>query len=570
MSNKKRKTIYVIGHRNPDTDSICSAISLANLKNKMAKKKDVIAAISASYSESQPGDVFYKAVRAGHLNQETRYVLKKFGVSAPTYMRDARTQISDVNYSVPKSVTDGISLRQAWKIMRTISKSTLAVTDGEGHLQGLITTSDIAKSYMAVFDNCILAKANTPIENIIDTLNGTLLAGSSEVSVSKGKVVISAANTEIMRQHIDEGDVVILGNRYEAQLCAIEQHASMIIVCDGAPVSRTIKKIAASNGCAVISTAYDTYAAARLINQSLPIRHFMTQQEQIIKFKENNYIDDIRSVMMKERFRDFPIVTEDNRYVGMISRRNLIDMDKKRMILVDHNEADQAIAGINETEVIEIVDHHKLGTIETIKPVIVRNQPVGCTATIVYQMYIENNIEISPSIAGLLCSAIISDTLLFRSPTCTPVDRLVALKLAEIAGIDPEAHAVAMFDAGSDMKSKSVEEIFYQDFKKFKSGDKAFGVGQITSMNTEELRGLKERMKPFLEQARKKEDTDMIFFMLTDILAENSYLIFAGKEADDVIARGFNKEPVNNEILLEGVVSRKKQFVPVMMGMLMA
>jgi manganese-dependent inorganic pyrophosphatase len=368
---------------------------------------------------------------------------------------------------------------------------------------------------------------------------------------------------------VSEGDVVILGNRYEAQLCAIEQKASMIIVCDGAPVSKTIRKIAAANDCAVISTGYDTYAVARLINQSLPIRYFMTT-EKLIAFQENSYIDDIRDIMMKARIRDFPIVTEDYRYTGMISRRNLIDMDKKQLILVDHNEPDQGIAGIQEAEILEIADHHKLGTIETIKPVVVRNQPVGCTATIVYQMYVENNIEISPSIAGLLCSAIISDTLLFRSPTCTPIDKIVALKLAEIAGINPETHAVAMFDAGSDLKSKSTEEIFYQDFKKFKAGDQSFGVGQITSMNAEELKVLKEKLKPFLDEARKKEDTDMIFFLLTDILSENSYLIYSGKDTEQVIIGGFNQQPMHDEVVLEGIVSRKKQFVPVVMGMLMA
>lgn len=563
MSSRKKKTIYVIGHRNPDTDSICSAIALANLKNKIAEKKD------GSCAENWPEQVVYKAVRAGHLNQETRYVLKQFGMSVPTYMRDARTQISDINYSVTESIRDNISLRQAWKIMRTVSKSTLAITDEDGQLKGVITTSDIAKSYMAVFDNCILAKARTPFENIIDTLNGSLVAGNGDGCVEQGKVVISTANTEIIRQHIGEGDVVILGNRYEAQLCALEQRASVIIVCDGAPVSRTIRKIAGGTGCAVISTEYDAYTVARLINQSLPVRHFMTK-DNLITFKENNYIDDIRPVMMKERIRDFPIVTEDNHYTGMISRRNLIDMDKKQMILVDHNEADQAIAGINEVEVMEIIDHHKLGTIETIKPVIVRNQPVGCTATIIYQMYVENNIEISATMAGLLCSAIISDTLLFRSPTCTVLDKMVACKLAEIAGIDPEAHAKAMFDAGSDLKSKSNEEIFYQDFKKFKAGDKSFGVGQITSMNTEELKTLAEKLKPFLEVARKKEDADMIFFLLTDILGENSYVIYAGQEAGEVISQGFNREPENGGVLLEGVVSRKKQFVPVMMGMMMA
>lgn len=563
MSSRKKKTIYVIGHRNPDTDSICSAIALANLKNKLSGKKD------ENGEEKQSEHVNYKAVRAGHLNQETRYVLKHFGVSVPTYMRDARTQISDINYSVTESIRDNISLRQAWKIMRAVSKSTLAITEEDGKLKGVITTSDIAKSYMAVFDNCILAKARTPFENIIDTLNGTLVAGNGNGCVEQGKVVISTANTEIIRQHIGEGDVVILGNRYEAQLCALEQRASVIIVCDGAPVSRTIRKIAGGTGCAVVSTEYDAYTAARLINQSLPVRHFMTK-DNLITFKENNYIDDIRGIMMKERIRDFPIVTEDNHYVGMISRRNLIDMDKKQMILVDHNEADQAIAGIDEVDIMEIIDHHKLGTIETIKPVIVRNQPVGCTATIVYQMYVENNVEISATVAGLLCSAIISDTLLFRSPTCTALDKIVACKLADIAGIDPEAHAKAMFDAGSDLKSKSNEEIFYQDFKKFKAGDRSFGIGQINSMNTEELRSLAEKMKPFLEVARKKEDADMIFFLLTNILEENSYVIYAGREAEEIIAQGFNRQPENGGVLLEGVVSRKKQFVPVMMGMMMA
>lgn len=560
MTDKKKKPIYISGHKNPDTDSICSAMALADLKNKIAEKQMM---------EEISGQVVYQAVRAGHLNQETRYVMKAFDVTAPTYMRDARTQIKDIFDNKTESVSGNISLRQAWKTMRAVKKATLAITDKEGHLEGLISTGDIAKSYMAVFDNCILAQARTPYENIIDTVEGELLAGNADQYVTSGKVVISTANTEIIRAHIDEGDVVILGNRYEAQLCALEQHASVIIVCDGAPVSRTIRKIAGDNDCAVISTAYDTYAVARLINQSLPVSYFMTK-DNLVVFKENSYVDDIKDIMMKERIRDFPVVTEDDCYAGMISRRNLIDMNKKQFILVDHNEADQAINGIEETEIVEIIDHHKLGTIETIKPVNVRNQTVGCTATIIYQMYIENDIKISKTIAGLLCSAIISDTLLFRSPTCTPLDKLAAGKLAEIAGVDLEAHAVAMFDAGSDLKSKSDEEILYQDFKKFKSGDTTFGVGQVTSMNVEELKKLKDKMKPFLESARTKENMDMLFLLLTDILSENSYVIYAGAEAENILSQGFNQTPVDGEALLEGVVSRKKQFVPVMMGMLMA
>jgi manganese-dependent inorganic pyrophosphatase len=305
-----------------------------------------------------------------------------------------------------------------------------------------------------------------------------------------------------------------------------------------------------------------------MINQSLPIRHFMTANP--TSFEENAYIDDIRGTMTNERYRDFPIKTKDGRYNGMISRRNLIDMDSKQFVLVDHNEVNQAIAGIQEAEVLEIVDHHKLGTIETMKPVIVRNRPVGCTATIIAQMYEENDVEMTPETAGLLCSAIISDTLLFRSPTCTPLDEETARHLAVLANIDPEQHAVAMFDAGSDFKSKSVEDIFYQDFKKFKAGEHSFGIGQISSMNAGELKELRDRIRPFLEQAREREGADMIFFLLTDILAESSWMICAGEKAEEMAAAGFGEADENGNFLLKGVVSRKKQFVPVMMEQLMA
>ena len=554
MAEKKEKIIYISGHRNPDTDSICSAMALADLKNKISARQ---------VADEHADRVVYKAVRAGHLNQETRYVMKAFDVTAPTYMRDARTQIKDIFDDKTQSVSGNISLRQAWKTMRAVKKATLAITDSKGHLEGLISTGDIAKSYMAVFDNCILAQAHTPYVNIIDTVEGELLAGDAKQCVTSGKVVISTANTEIIKDHIDAGDVVILGNRYEAQLCALEQHASVIIVCDGAPVSRTIRKIAGDNGCAVISTAYDTYAVARLINQSLPVSYFMTK-ENLVVFKENSYVDDIKDIMMKERIRDFPVVTEDDCYAGMISRRNLIDMNKKKFILVDHNEADQAINGIEETEIVEIIDHHKLGTIETIKPVNVRNQPVGCTATIIYQVYIENDIEISKTVAGLLCSAIISDTLLFRSPTCTMVDQAAAEALARIAGIDMEEHAKEMFNAGSNLRGKSVEEICFQDFKVFNVKDIMFGVGQITSMNQDELDEVKGRLIPYLEEARKTQGLHMLYLMMTNILEESTELLCCGENAKEQVLEAFELPGDTEKILLKGVVSRKKQMIPVL------
>ena len=558
MAEKKKKVIYISGHRNPDTDSICSVMALADLKNKISARQ---------VTDEHADRVVYKAVRAGHLNQETRYVMQAFDVTAPTYMRDARTQIKDIFDDKTQSVSGNISLRQAWKTMRAVKKATLAITDSKGHLEGLISTGDIAKSYMAVFDNCILAQAHTPYVNIIDTVEGELLAGDAKQCVTSGKVVISTANTEIIKAHIDDGDVVILGNRYEAQLCALEQHASVIIVCDGAPVSRTIRKIAGDNGCAVISTAYDTYAVARLINQSLPVSYFMTK-ENLVVFKENSYVDDIKDIMMKERIRDFPVVTEDDCYAGMISRRNLIDMNKKKFILVDHNEADQAINGIEETEIVEIIDHHKLGTIETIKPVNVRNQPVGCTATIIYQMYLENDVEITPQYAGILCSAIISDTLMFRSPTCTAIDVSTAERLAEIAKIDMEELSAAMFKAGSNLEGKTPKELFYRDFKQFRAGDMQFGVGQINSMDAEEIKKMKEMLKDYLRKALRDNRVDMIFFMLTNIMAESSEILCCGQNAKQIVIEAFDLPEDSEEIILKKVVSRKKQVVPLLMAVL--
>ena len=373
-----------------------------------------------------------------------------------------------------------------------------------------------------------------------------------------------------MEFYIEPHDLVILGNRYESQLCAIEMGADCIIVCEGAGVSMTIKKIAQDRGCTVIATTYDTYTAARLINQSMPISYFMTR-EHLITFNSDDYTDEIREVMASKRHRDFPILDKEGRYLGMISRRNLLGAKGKQVILVDHNEKSQAVAGIESAEIMEIIDHHRLGTVQTMAPVFFRNQPLGCTATIIYQMYLENKVDIEPKIAGLLCSAIVSDTLLFRSPTCTPVDEMAARSLAAIAGLDIEKYAMEMFGAGSNLKDKSDEEIFYQDFKKFSVGKALIGVGQITSLNDIELETLKEKMLGYMEKAKESNSLDMAFFMLTNILKESTDLICYGQGAVQLAAKAFHldieeatekPEPV---LSLPGVVSRKKQLIPELM-----
>ena len=553
MEQELNRKTMVIGHRNPDTDSICSAICYANLKQAVTGEE-------------------YMPARAGHVNGETQFVLDYFGAEEPQLVEDVRTQVRDIEIRKTKGVADNISLKRAWNIMQENNVVTIPSVREDGTLEGLITVGDITKTYMNIYDSSILSKANTQYSNIIETLEAELIIGSAEAYFDQGKVLIAAANPDLMEFYIEPHDLVILGNRYESQLCAIEMGADCIIVCEGAAVSMTIKKIAQERGCTIIATTYDTYTAARLINQSMPISYFMTR-EHLITFNSDDYIDEIREVMASKRHRDFPILDKDGRYLGMISRRNLLGARGKQVILVDHNEKNQAVAGIENAEILEIIDHHRLGTIQTMSPVFFRNQPLGCTATIIYQMYQEAGIKVEPKIAGLLCSAIVSDTLLFRSPTCTPVDEMAARALADIAGIDIEKYAMEMFSAGSNLKDKSDEEIFYQDFKRFTSGKVTIGVGQITSLNGGELDKLKGRMEAFMEKALENNGLDMIFFMLTNILTETTELICEGQGALQLAGKAFHqdielleeeglKEPV---LRLPGVVSRKKQLIPELM-----
>ncbi|HJC05514.1 MAG TPA: putative manganese-dependent inorganic diphosphatase [Candidatus Enterocloster excrementipullorum] len=547
MEEIKRKTL-VIGHRNPDTDSICSAICYANLKHRAAGGE-------------------YVPARAGQVNRETQFVLNYFGVEEPRLIEDVRTQVKDIEIRKTKGVADTISLKKAWNIMQENNVVTIPSVREDGTLEGLITVGDITKTYMNIYDSSILSKANTRYSNIIETLEADLLVGDAGAYFNQGKVLIAAANPDLMEFYIEPHDLVILGNRYESQLCAIEMGADCIIVCEGAGVSMTIKKIAQDRGCTVIATTYDTYTAARLINQSMPISYFMTR-EHLITFNSDDYIDEIRDVMASKRHRDFPILDKDGRYLGMISRRNLLGARGKQVILVDHNEKNQAVAGIESAEIQEIIDHHRLGTVQTMSPVFFRNQPLGCTATIIYQMYQEAGVEIDKKIAGLLCSAIISDTLLFRSPTCTAVDEAAARALAGIAGLDIESYAMRMFSAGSNLKDKTDEEIFYQDFKRFTAGKAMIGVGQITSLNAEELRSLRERMVAFMHGAGERNGLDMVFFMLTNILTETTELVCQGQGALQLAARAFHQDTEEDQepvLTLPGVVSRKKQLIPELM-----
>jgi manganese-dependent inorganic pyrophosphatase len=544
-TEEKVRPVYVVGHMNPDTDSICSAIAYAKLKEKLT------------------GNPYYPK-RAGQLNLETQYVLQRFGFPQPFFISDVRRQVKDMDIRRFKRVLSCLSLKKAWEWMADMNVVTLPIVDEEGYLTGIITEGDIAESYMGMYDSKVVSQAGTSYKNLVETLGGELVVGDKDHELTEGKVLIAAANPDTMEEFIDDGDIVITGNRYESQLCAIEMNAACVIVTGGSKVSRTITKLAQEKNCSIIETPYDTFTAARLINQSIPIDFYM-KKDNLITFHPNDFIDDVKDTMTKYRHRDFPVVDKDGKLLGMISRRKLLGAKKKQVILVDHNERSQAVDGIEDAEILEIIDHHRLGSLETINPVFFRNQPLGCTATIVYQMYRENQVEVEPGIAGLLCSAILSDTLVYRSPTCTPMDRQAAEELAAIAGISVEEHAQAMFAAGSNFGSRTAEEIFYQDYKKFNVGERTLGIGQVNMMSRKEMEELEVRLLPYMSKVLKEKAVDMVFFMLTNIMDESTLLLCQGEGAAEVAAGAFHQEP-QESMFLPGVVSRKKQVVPSIMS----
>ena len=544
---KEAHKVVVIGHRNPDTDSICSAIAYAELKNR------------TSMLVCEPR-------RAGKMNQETEFVLKKFGVTPPRMCTDVNPKIRDVDYREMPGIPGSTSLRRAWKIMRDQQIDTLSITSADNELEGIITVKDLATANMDVFDTAVLAKSRTSYKNILETLNGTMVVGNADAVCTTGHIKIGTATPEMLESSVEKGDIVILSNRYESQLCAIEKEASLLIICNGAKVGRTIQRIADETGVAIMTTPVDTYAAGKLISQCAPISYYMTRDD-ILKFTLVTPVADVLRVMAKVRHRYFPILDEEGKYCGMVSRRNVIALRKRRIILVDHNEATQAVEGFDQAEILEIIDHHRIGSLETSGPVYFRNQPVGCTATIITQMYDENGVDIPPQIAGLLLAAILSDTLAFRSPTCTPVDENTAKRLAKIAGVDIEEFSTEMFEAGEKLDGKTPEEVFLQDFKVFMCGDIRFGVAQGSYMTRKNLQAAQALLQPYLEEARNKQNVEDLYMLLTDVPKEESVVICTGRYAAEVLSNGFESRPAaDGSWTLPGVVSRKKQFIPAMMS----
>lgn len=540
--------IYITGHKNPDTDSICSTIAYAELKKKLG--------------------ISVAPVRIGDINRETAFVLDYFKIEAPSYMESIKTQVSDLNMDEISPVSEDVSIKTAWSLMQKNNVKVLPIADDKERLLGIVTLSDITGNYMNAVESNDLPTA-TPLRNILDSLNARLISGSEEEFCSSGKIVIAAMAPDSLENYIDKGDIVLVGDRGDAQAKAVDIGAGCIILtCDGQIDNEVIEQ-AKRKKCIVMETSYDTFAAARLINQSIPVRMIMTLQKDMVCFNIHDYVDSIKDRMLETRYRSYPVVDNNGCIKGFISRYHLISQKRKKIILLDHNEKAQTVEGIEQAEIMEIIDHHRLGDIQTAYPLYFRNETVGSTSTLIANMYFEHGIKPSKGIAGILCAAILSDTVKFKSPTSTYTDISMASKLAKIAEINIDEFATEMFRAGFALAGMSPAEILNYDFKEYVINDSKIGIGQIIIYDPETWQELGDGLTDYMSKAVKTDGYSLLVLMVTDIINEGSYLVFAGDNGE-LIGRAFGEETEGNSVYLKGVISRKKQVVPSLIAAIQA
>lgn len=538
-----KETIYITGHKNPDSDSICAAIAYAEFKNANE-------------------DVNAIPVRLGPINRETKFILDYFGVEPPMLLETVRLSVRDLNFDKIAPVSPDISIMMALELMKKNKLNSLPVVDENDKLCGIVTISDIVSSYIDVWDNGFLGKSGATIDNIIDTLSAKAVVKPDKMKPLNGKVLVLAMDPKTVVKYIDDNDIIICGNRRDVQEIAINSNISLMIVTGNEEVDEKIIKLAEEKGVTLISTPHDTFTASRLITQSIPISHVMTK-ENIVSFTLDDLVDNVREKMSQTRYRSYPVIDDDNsdKVVGLISRYHLISSTKKKVILVDHNERSQSVDGLEECEILEIIDHHRVADVFTSNPIYFRNEPVGSTSTIIASIMFENGRRPSKKIAGILAAAIISDTLLFKSPTSTYADKMMLERLAKIADLDVEKFAMEMFKAGTSLVDRTPEEILNQDFKVFTINDNKVGISQVYTMDLDSIKDLKEPLISAMEEKRSIGGYSTFILMLTDIFNEGSEMVVVG-ENKELIANAFGKKLVNNSFYAPGVLSRKKQVVP--------
>lgn len=537
-----KEVVYVSGHRNPDTDSICSAIAYSYLLKAINR---------------------YNAmpVRLGEVNRETEYVLKRFDVEIPVLLKTVKQKVEDLNYDKVTVFSKELTLKTAWDLMKQQNVKSAPILDDHGQLLGLLSTSNIVEGFMEKWDSSLLKDAHTPIENVIDTLEASILYLNHDLKIISGDLHIAAMRGEEAKKRIKPGDIVIVGgDRDDAVNSLIEVQVSLIILTGSLELEKDMLDKLKDKGISVISTPFNTYLTSQQIIQAIPVEYIM-QKGDLKIFTTDDTLDHVKEVMSETRFRSYPVLDLNNRCVGSISRFALLKGLRKKVILVDHNERGQSIPGIEEADILEIVDHHRVADIQTVGPLLFRGEPLGSTATIVTKMFEEFDVEIPQAIAGILLGAVVSDTLLFKSPTCTPTDTKIARKLAKIAQVDIQEFAMDMFKAGTSLAGKTVEEIFNQDFKKFLFENGTVGVGQVNTMDIEGFAEYKAEMLEYMTKFAQDNNLDFVALLLTDVINANSEIFAAGPKAY-LVEQAFNIKLNDSQATLKGVISRKKQVVP--------
>ncbi len=540
----KRNKVNIFGHKNPDTDSICSAISYC------------------WYKEQTDPEHSFEARRCGNVNRESQYVLDYWKMPTPRLCTSVSPQVKDIDFRLEPGINAEMSLRDAWHLMQERDIESFCITDEENNLEGVLSITDIMNANMQLHNNTVLSDAKTTYKNVIDTMEAELILGDPDNVIEAGRIFVGTS-PEVIEEYVSEGDIVLVTNRYESQMCAIECGASCVIICTGSTAGKTVLSRAKERDCSILSTPYDTYMAARLVSMAIPVRHIMTPTEKLLQFSVNTYVEDAKKIMASVRHRYFPVLDLDGKYLGMVSRRNILNVHPKKVILVDHNEFGQTDDGMEEAEILEIIDHHRIGNVETAGPAYCRMEPVGCTNTIIWTMMQEKGLTPPKQIAGLMLSAILSDTLCFRSPTCTARDVNAAEALAKIAEVEVNAYATQMFEAGEDLTGRTAEDVFFADFKVFTFGDVKFGVSQSTFMTEKNRKAAEAMVQPFMQEAMEKAKVEMVFWMATDTPSSMTELFTCGGDSVEIAKKAFHKEQEpEGFFVLPGVVSRKKQMIP--------
>lgn len=530
------KEVYIFGHKKPDTDTVTSAISLSYLKNKLG--------------------LHTKPMILGNINSETEFVLNYFGVKVPEYLDDVKLQIKDLDYYKGCYIDENESIKSTYEYMQKMNITGVPIVDKNLKFKGLLTSKMIGNELI----NGDFVNINTSYDNLLKVLNGVSILKFDDVI--KGNIIAAAfRSTTFLNSSILSSDtIMIVGDRHSIIEAAVTSKIKLLIIVGDLEIKYEHIKMALENKVNIIRTPYDTFHTAKLINLSNFVGNLLTDTRNV-SFEENDYYDEFREKSLKLGYNNYPIINNKNTCLGLIRITDIGKLNKKQVILVDHNEMSQSVDGLEEAEVLEIVDHHKLGSITTSMPINFRNMTVGSTNTIVYLMYKENGIDIPEDIAGLMLSGIISDTLKFTSPTTTQYDKDIALDLATISKVDIDSYSAKMFKAGTNLKGKSIEEIIDSDMKVFDVDNKKVAISQIITLNSEELLEIKDQYVTKIEEIKKNRGYDLLLVCITDIIKDGSYIIF-DSASKKIVSEAFNCEDLKEGYFFKKCLSRKKQIVP--------